>query len=126
MENKKVFIEGIKRKTKSCAIDIIKLCDQITRTDATQVIKSQLIRCSTSVAANYRASCVSRSKKEFYSKLCIVNEEADETQFWLELIEELNICKDGIALARIQIEIKEICKIVTKAKKTCYESINYK
>jgi four helix bundle protein len=84
-----------------------------------------LIKSCTSVAANYRASCVARSKKEFYSKLCLVNEEAAETQFWLELIDDLKICNAGIELIRIQGEIKEICKSITKAKRTSYESLNY-
>jgi len=125
MESKKVFIDKIKKKTKRCAIDIIKLCDQLPQTESSRVIKYQLIKSCTSVAANYRASCVARSKREFYSKLCIVNEEADETQFWLELIDDLKICNEGVELIRIQGEIKEICKIITKAKRTSYESLNY-
>ena len=53
-------------------------------------MKKQSIRSATSVAANYRASCRARSLREKYSKLCIVVEECDETQFWLELLLEAN------------------------------------
>ncbi|NNL92162.1 MAG: four helix bundle protein [Saprospiraceae bacterium] len=120
METKKEFILRIKGKTKKIAIDIIKLCDQLTLTDSSKIIKYQLIKSCTSVAANYRASSVARSRKEFFSKICIVNEVADESHFWLELIEELHICKNKAELKRLQSEILEICKIITTAKNTSY------
>jgi four helix bundle protein len=59
-------------------------------------------------------------KKEFYSKICIVNEEADETQFWLELIDDLKSCTEECELIRLQNEITEICKIISTAKKKTY------
>ena len=59
--------------------------------DTSYIIKKQLISSVTSVAANYRAVCRARSDAEFYSKLCIVVEESDESVFWLELIKESEI-----------------------------------
>jgi four helix bundle protein len=63
MIGKKEFIKKIQLKTKKCAIDIIKLCDKLKKTESSRVIKYQLIKSCTSVAANYRASCVARSRK---------------------------------------------------------------
>jgi len=120
MKDKKSFIHMMKDKTKKCAIDIIKLCENLHGNESVRVIKYQLIKSSTSVEANYRASCVARSRREFFSKICIVNEEADETQFWLELIEDLKICDNIIELERLQHEITEICKIISKAKQNSY------
>lgn len=69
-------------------LGVIKVFSIISYSDAVSVIRKQIIRCSTSVAANYRAVNQSRSEKERYAKLSIVVEEADETLFWLELVEE--------------------------------------
>jgi four helix bundle protein len=60
----------------------------MSKTDSSRIIGKQLIRSVTSTAANYRAACLSRSKKEFYSKISIVVEEADETLFWLEILKD--------------------------------------
>ncbi|MBT8234300.1 MAG: four helix bundle protein [Saprospiraceae bacterium] len=122
MESKKEFILRIQAKTKKCAVDIIKICDQLIKSESSKVIKYQLIKSSTSVAANYRAACHARSKKEFFSKICIVNEEADETLFWLELIYDLKICTSNIELKRLQKEMEEVCKIVYKAKQSSYST----
>lgn len=59
--------------------------------DKVSVIRKQIFRSAGSVAANYRAMCRARSDKEKYAKICIVVEEADETVFWLEVIQEVNI-----------------------------------
>jgi len=72
----------------------------------------------TSVAANYRASCRGRSQAEFYSKICIVVEEADESLFWLEMIEGARFKIDYIELKRLQNEADEILAISSKAKGT--------
>lgn len=86
MMNKTDFIEILKNRTKKLSIDIILMYDAIQKTDATRVIGRQLIRSATSTAANYRVACIARSQKEFFSKMCIVAEEADETLFWLEIL----------------------------------------
>ena len=76
----------LKERTKQFALRIIKLVDALPNSVNGRVIGNQLIRCGTSVGANYRAACRGRSKAEFNSKLHIVLEEADESMFWLELI----------------------------------------
>ena len=71
------------QQTKWFAIAVIRLTEKLSKTNATIIMSKQIIRYATSVAANYRASCIARSDKERYAKLCIVIEEADESLFWL-------------------------------------------
>jgi four helix bundle protein len=79
-------------------------------------MRKQAIRSATSVAANYRAACRARSTKEKYSKICIVVEESDETQFWLEMLLESNyLPKNDFDL--MYNEITEIVKVMTAFKK---------
>ena len=73
-------------RTKNFAHDCVKLSVILPNTYLGNHIKGQLIRCSTSVAANYRATCLAQSKASFVSKISIVVEEADESEFWLEFI----------------------------------------
>ena len=75
----------LKDRTKRFAVDVIQLCRELPVTLDGKTVGQQLIRCGTSVAANYRASCRARSRAEFIAKLGTVEEEADETLFWLEL-----------------------------------------
>ena len=73
-------------RTKSFSLRILKLVDHLPLTMSGRAIGNQLVRCGTSVGANYRAACRSRSRAEFAAKLGIVAEEADETVYWLELL----------------------------------------
>ncbi len=117
MRNEKSeFIEKLKRRTKQLAVDIIVFYDKIKKTDATRVIGRQLIRSATSTAANYRAACVARSQKEFFSKMSIVVEEADETLFWLEMLRDTKFASKD-QLQPLMDENLEILKIVSKARK---------
>jgi four helix bundle protein len=83
--------EILKERTKQFALRIIKVVDALPKNVTGRLISDQLIRCGTSVGANYRAACRGRSKAEFNSKLHIVLEEADESIFWLELIVETKL-----------------------------------
>ena len=78
----------LQRRMRTLAVATIRLTDELPRTRAADVIGRQLVRSVTSVAANYRAACRARSRKEFIAKMGIVLEEADETAFWLELLVE--------------------------------------
>ena len=78
----------IQRKTKKFALKIIELVDELPNDYVLRVIKGQMLRSGTSVAANYRAVCRARTKPDFINKMGVVEEEADETRFWLELLEE--------------------------------------
>jgi len=81
-----VTSEELRARTKRFALRVIQVEQALPRTRVSHVLGGQLLRSGTSVAANYRASCRARSQAEFISKMGIVEEEADETAFWLELL----------------------------------------
>ena len=95
-------------------MQIIKLCRLLPRTREGRLLGDQLFRAGTSVAANYRAACRARSKAEFIAKLGIVEEEADESLFWLELIQELELCQDKLVQSLMK-EGNEILAIVVSS-----------
>ena len=112
MEYNDIFRE----RTKKLALEIVREMAKVKFSDEVSVIRKQIIRSATSVAANYRAVCRARSERERYAKMCIVVEEADETAFWLELIEELEI----IPIAKVnefKNETEEILKVMSSYKK---------
>jgi len=83
--------EQLRDRTKAFAMRIIRLYRSLPYTTDTQVLGKQLLRCGTSVAANYRAVCRARSKAEFVARMGVVVEEADEAILWLELMTESGI-----------------------------------
>ncbi len=83
--------QEMKQRTKRFAIRIVRLFRSLPQTPEAQVVGKQLLRSGTSVAANYRAVCRSRSKAEFIAKMGVVVEETDETVFWLELLADTAI-----------------------------------
>lgn len=110
----KDFNETFRKRTKKLALAILKFYSELQKNDEVRIIGKQLIRSVTSVGANYRATCVARSKRERFSKFCIVVEEADETIYWLEIFNEchLNInVPDEIIKEAI-----EIVKVMTACK----------
>src|SRR5712691_6914953 len=78
----------LKKRTKAFAIWILKLVDALPKTTAGRALSSQIVRSGTSIAANYRAACRAKSTAYFIAKMGIVEEEADETLFRLELLED--------------------------------------
>jgi four helix bundle protein len=112
----------LKSRTKKFAKDIILFCRRLPTNREGRLIGNQLFRSGTSVAANYRAACRGRSKAEFISKLAIVEEEADETMFWLELIKELKIVDDPFIDDLIK-ESDEIVAIIVSSIKTVKKNI---
>ncbi len=101
-------------------MDIILFCNSLKANKASSVITYQLVKSATSTGANYRATCRARSKKEFFSKICIVVEEADESEYWLEIIKEASLSDEHNELERLLIEANEIIKITLKAKSSTY------
>jgi four helix bundle protein len=95
---------------------IIRVFQQLPRTGEAQVLGKQLLRSATSVAANFRAACRGRSTAEWYAKLCICVEEADETLFWLELLGDAGIVAKT-RLAGLEKEFTEIVSILATARK---------
>lgn len=109
------FNEYFRKRTKTFAVDVIKFCDKLAPSQSTNVIVYQLCKSATSVGANYRAFCRGRSKRELYSKICIVVEEADESQYWLEVIFDSGKDNSQGLQSLIQ-EATEILKVVAKTK----------
>ena len=105
------------QRTKDFALRVIKLVNALPNNPAGRTIGGQLIRSGTSVASNYRAACRGRSKAEFIAKLGIVEEEADESALWLELIIESKLLKEGLVTDLLQ-EAYEITKIMAASKIT--------
>lgn len=110
------FNELFRNRTKKLALDIIRIGSDVRYNDALGVIRRQLFRAATSVAANFRAVCRARSDKERYAKLCIVVEEADETVFWIEMLIEGGFIEAG-AIENIRNEAEEILKVMSAFKK---------
>ena len=109
--------EELKIRTKLFALMIIKLIEDLPGTKAGHTIGNQIIRSGTSVAANYRAACRARSNADFISKITVVEEECDETLFWLELIMEADLLKKE-KLHGILTEADELTAIFTASGKT--------
>jgi len=121
MENDAEFRKSMQDRIKKFALRIIKLFQSLPATDEARIIGKQLLRAATSVGANYRAACRARSPKEFYSKISIVIEEADESMFWIELLAESNIVKAAL-LKDLLLENEEIIKIIVSARKKYQEN----
>ena len=110
--------EELKRRTKSFAIRVFKFLMEIEKTKAVEVISYQLFKSSSSVSANYRAVCRGKSDSDFLNKLKIVDEEADESLFWLEFIQELEIDCDKNELEKLIKEADELVAIFSSAIRT--------
>lgn len=121
MTSNSEFAEVFKNRTKEYAVDIIKFCRELPKNRETDIIGHQLKRCSSSVASNYRAACRARSAKEFYAKLCIVVEEADECVFWLEMLQALNTKNEQIE--KLIEEGVEILSVAATSRKTTGENL---
>ena len=107
----------LRDRTKRFALRVLKLCDSLPKTETARTISRQLLRCGTSVAANYRAAGRARSRAEFVAKMGVVVEEADESVFWLELLVESGM----IAKARLDdllAEANELVSIFVASQKT--------
>lgn len=108
-------------RTKALTILIINGLSDLPYSDKISVIRKQIFRSASSTAANYRAMCRARSNKEKYAKICIVVEEADETLFWLEIIQELKMISNEEVDIMIK-ESEEIVKVTSAYKKKLAES----
>jgi four helix bundle protein len=107
----------LKERTKRFALDVIGCCSALPGKSEFRVIGGQLIRSGTSVGANYRAACRSKSKADFINKLSIVEEEADESGYWLELLENLSV-NNKLELGRLKNEASQLVAIMVQSKKT--------
>ena len=107
----------LKKRTKAFALRILKLVDALPKTTAGRALSSQIVRSGTSIGANYRAACRAKSTADFIAKMAIVEEEADETLFWLELLEESELLP-AAKLTAIKQEADELIAITVTSIKT--------
>jgi four helix bundle protein len=107
--------DDLKNRTKQFALRVLKLVAALPNTVQGRAIGNQLVRAGTAVAANYRAACRGRSKAEFIAKLGIVEEEADESAFWMELIIEAELLKAQKVEALLT-EAIELRKIMARSR----------
>ncbi|MFZ4106512.1 four helix bundle protein [Flavobacterium sp.] len=110
--------EELKTRTKKFAIATFKFLNEIEKNKAVDIISYQLFKSSSSVAANYRAVCRGKSDADFLNKLKVVDEEADESLFWLEFIKDLNIDCNKIELEKLIKEADELVAIFSAGIKT--------
>jgi four helix bundle protein len=109
--------EELRARTKKFAVRIVRLFRALPKSTEAQVMGKQLLRCGTSVAANYRAVCRARSKAEFVARIGVVAEEADESVLWLELLEETRTLS-SLQLQEISKEARELAAIFSASQKT--------
>lgn len=110
------FIEKFKDRTKKYSLQAIKLYKLLPKSEESSIIGRQFLRSALSVGANYRAVCRARSKAEFFSKLSITVEEADEVVFWVEILRESAILDDD-NISVFEKEAREILAVLTTARK---------
>ena len=115
----------LQNRTKNFAIRVFKMVEKLPRTRGSEVISHQLLKASSSVAANYRAVCRAKSKADFINKLKIVEEESDESLFWLEFIESLELIQKKLLEDLIK-EANELVSIFTAALKTSKTNHKFK
>ena len=109
--------DELKSRTRRFALRIFRLAECLPDTPTARVIRNQIIRCGSSVGANYRAACRAKSKPDFVSKMGTVEEEADETIYWMELLIDTGIVKPK-RIADLMSEADEILAIVVASIKT--------
>ena len=103
--------DDFKKRTRAFALRIIRLAESLPDTPTARVIRNQMLRCGSSVGANYRAACRAKSKPDFISKMGIVEEEADETVYWMELLMDAEVVEPA-RIANLLGEANEIVSIV--------------
>ncbi len=106
------------QRTKSYALRVIHVVQALPRTEVAHILGTQLLRAGTSVGANYRAACRAKSGPDFVNKLKIVEEEGDESLYWMELLAESGALPPR-RLAALMREGDEIVSIVVAALRTC-------
>lgn len=110
-------MNDLKDRTKRFALDVIRFCAGLPQKQEFWIIGRQLIRSASSVGANYRSACRAKSTADFIAKLSIVEEEADESMYWMELLEELEM-KQHKELRRLKGEADQLISIIVASKKT--------
>ena len=109
--------EELKGRTQKLALEVIRLVQSLPSQNSTRIVGWQLIRCGTSVGSNYRAACRAKSRADFIAKLKIVEEECDETIYWLELLRAMRISNED-SIETLIGEAGQILRIIVASIKT--------
>ena len=109
--------EELKARTKAFAVRVVKMTEALPKRRAADIIARQVIRSATAVGANYRATCRARSHREFTAKIGVVEEKADETLYWLEILVETGLMEEPRLKDLIQ-EARELTAIFTSSSHT--------
>jgi len=115
--------DEMKQRTKALAIRIVRLIESLPPGRTSDVVGKQLLRCGTSVGANYRAACRARSRADFAAKMGIVEEEADEVAYWIELLVDCGLLKQN-RVSELLAETNEIIAIVVSSIRTARSNGN--
>jgi four helix bundle protein len=107
----------LKIRTRSFAVNVLNLVDQLPNRRSAYIIGNQLGRCASAMAAHYRVACRARSHDEFISRIGIVEEEADESTFWLDIIIDTGNASKEIVIPLLN-ESRELTAIFTASSKT--------
>jgi four helix bundle protein len=117
--------DELKKRTKRFALNTIAVANSLPRGTAAGILGKQLVRAGTSVGANYRAACKARSPAEFIAKVGVVEEESDECCYWLELLLESKLTKDG-RIELLHKEADELTAIMAASRKTASRGLRAK
>ena len=109
--------DELKARTRAFALDTIRFTRTLPRDDASRVMGKQLVRCATSVGANYRAACLAKSTADMVNKLKIVEEEVDESKYWLGLLRDSQTASVE-RIAPLEDEADQLFRIVVASVKT--------
>lgn len=107
----------LKKRTQKFAIDIIRFIESLPSDRSVNILSNQLLRSASSIGANYRSACKGKSTADFINKIIIVEEEADESIYWLELMEGSGLVKTEL-IAPLKKEANELTAIFTAIGKT--------
>ncbi len=113
----------LKKRTKKFAIDVLKFLEKMPKSKAASVIEYQLAKSGTSVGANYRSTCRSRTDADFASRISICEEESDECAYWFEILEESEMIKDE-EIKKLWKEADELTAIFAASAITVRNKIN--
>lgn len=117
-----VDAEELKKRTQNFALNIIRFSKSLSNQTISSMVGRQLLRCGTSVGANYRAACRAKSRADFISKMKIVEEECDESLYWMELLEATQMGNSS-AIKTLMEEARQILSITVASIRTARSSI---
>jgi four helix bundle protein len=109
--------DDLKKRTRAFAIAVMDAVDGLPSNRKGRILGDQLFRAATSVGANYRAACKARSRAEFVAKIGVVEEEADECQYWLELLDDAALGDEAV-MAELAREARELTAIMAASRKS--------